>query len=93
MSSEIGNLAISLRMQTDSKTLHDGRQWARDIVDKHARGEFRGGVYALKAAREVVAAMGEKSSIQVGFISVSEAEELLRQERAAHAKREAGEAT
>lgn len=54
MSSDIGNLTASIRRQVDEKTLHDGRQWARDIVEKHARGEYRGGVYALKLARSVV---------------------------------------
>ncbi len=52
--SDIGNLAASIRMQVDEKTLRDGRQWAFDIVNKHARGEFRGGVCALKLARSVV---------------------------------------
>lgn len=88
----IGNLHQSLRMQTDSKTLQDGRQWAFDIVAKHERGEWRGSPFTLKKAQAVVAERGAASSIQVGFISVSEAEELLRRERAEHAKREAGDA-
>lgn len=52
--SDIGNLADSIRMQVDQKTLRDGRQWAHDIVNSHARDNFRGGVYALKCARAVV---------------------------------------
>lgn len=52
--SDIGNLANSIRMQVDEKTLRAGRQWAYDIVQKHQRGEFRGGVHALKLARSIV---------------------------------------
>lgn len=52
--SDIGNLAESIRMQVDEKTLRDGRQWASAIVNAHSRGEFSGGVYALKLARGVV---------------------------------------
>lgn len=54
MSSDIGNLTASIRRQVDEKTLHDGRQWARDIVAKHEAGTYRGGVYALKLALSVV---------------------------------------
>lgn len=61
MSSEVGNLSSSIRRQIEEKALRHGRQWAYDIVDKHARGEYRGGVYALKAAREVV---GERTALE-----------------------------
>lgn len=79
----IGRLSESLRMQTDSKTLQDPKQWAVDIVAKHERGEYRGSVHCLKSAQAVVAERAKFSNIQVGNLSRDEAVELLCKEREA----------
>lgn len=66
MSSEVGNLSSSIKRQIEEKTLRAGRQWAYDIVEAHARGEYRGGVYGLKIAREVVAERAAIDGIKPG---------------------------